>query len=252
MKNSSIEQLRYFLKDSIRQAFDFSKTDQNTGVPPPPVHKPVKDEANVISLPPRNTWKNIRSVDILSAIEQRKSHRKYLNTTFSLEELSFLLWTTQGIRKQVNAATAYRNVPSAGSRHALETYMFIFRVNGLEPGVYRYIPGKHQLVFEFSQKNLKEKLTRAVLWQSFVSDAAVVFAWTTIPYRMEWRYHLASHKVIALDAGHVCQNLYLSCEAIGAGACAIAAYNQNALDQLLRIDGDDEFALYLAATGKIY
>jgi len=44
---------------------------------------------------------------------------------------------------------------------------------------------------------------------------------------MEWRYDLASHKVIAIDAGHVCQNLYLACEAIGAGTCAIAAYNKS-------------------------
>jgi nitroreductase len=45
------------------------------------------------------------------------------------------------------------------------------------------------------------------------------------------------YKVIALDAGHVCQNLYLACEAIGAGTCAIAAYNQTLVDVLLGVDG---------------
>jgi SagB-type dehydrogenase family enzyme len=67
---------------------------------------------------------------------------------------------------------------------------------------------------------------------------------------MEWRYDVAAHKVIAIDAGHVCQNLYLACEAIGAGTCAIAAYDQEAVDGLLRIDGKDEFAVYLAPVGK--
>jgi SagB-type dehydrogenase family enzyme len=67
---------------------------------------------------------------------------------------------------------------------------------------------------------------------------------------MEWRYDLAAHKVIAIDAGHVCQNLYLACEAIHAGTCAIAAYDQEAMDQFLRIDGKDEFTLYLASVGK--
>ena len=67
---------------------------------------------------------------------------------------------------------------------------------------------------------MPRKLTEATLEQPFVGRAAVVFIWTTIPYRMEWRYGLAAHKVIALDAGHVCQNLYLACEAIGAGTCA--------------------------------
>jgi SagB-type dehydrogenase family enzyme len=68
---------------------------------------------------------------------------------------------------------------------------------------------------------------------------------------MEWRYGLAAHKVIALDAGHVCQNLYLACSAIGAGTCAIAAYHQDLMDQLLDIDGESEFTLYLAPVGKI-
>jgi nitroreductase len=60
-----------------------------------------------------------------------------------------------------------------------------------------------------------------------------------------------AHKVIALDAGHVCQNLYLACEAIGAGTCAIAAYDQQGMDRLLRIDGREEFAVYLAPVGKV-
>ena len=57
--------------------------------------------------------------------------------------------------------------------------------------------------------------------------------------------------MIALDAGHVCQNLYLACEAINAGTCAIAAYNQDLMDALLGIDGEDEFTVYLAPVGKI-
>jgi nitroreductase len=68
---------------------------------------------------------------------------------------------------------------------------------------------------------------------------------------MEWRYHLAAHKVIAIDAGHVCQNLYLASAAIGGGTCAVAAYHQEIMDQLLGVDGNDEFVIYLAAVGKI-
>ena len=67
---------------------------------------------------------------------------------------------------------------------------------------------------------------------------------------MEWRYDLAAHKVIAIDAGHVCQNLYLACEAINAGTCAIAAYDQEEMDLFLRVDGKNEFTIYLASVGK--
>jgi SagB-type dehydrogenase family enzyme len=84
-----------------------------------------------------------------------------------------------------------------------------------------------------------------------VGQAAVTFIWTAIPKRTEWRYAEASYKVIALDAGHVCQNLYLACAAIGAGTCAIAAYNQTLVDELLGVDGDEELSIYMAPVGKI-
>jgi nitroreductase len=58
-------------------------------------------------------------------------------------------------------------------------------------------------------------------------------------------------KLIALDAGHVCQNLYLACEAISAGTCGIAAYNQKEMDAALGLDGTDEFAVYCAPVGKV-
>ena len=168
-----------------------------------------------------------------------------------MDELSFLLWATQGIRDQASETTAFRTVPSAGCRHALETYLCILNVAGLEPGVYRYLPVEHQLLVVSQEKQLSQRVTAAALQQSFLGKAATVFAWSTIPYRMEWRYGLASAKVIALDAGHVCQNLYLACAAIGAGTCAVAAYHQEMMDQLLGIDGESEFTLYLAPVGKI-
>lgn len=94
-------------------------------------------------------------------------------------------------------------------------------------------------------------LTAATRGQSFSGQSAVTFIWTVITGRTEWRYGEASYKVIALDAGHVCQNLYLACEAIGAGTCAIAAYNQTITDDLLQVDGDEEFCIYMAPVGKV-
>jgi len=87
--------------------------------------------------------------------------------------------------------------------------------------------------------------------QAFVGDCAATFIWTAIPYRTEWRYTFISHKMIAQDAGHLCQNLYLACEAIGAGTCGIGAYNQAKLDALLGVDGKEEFAIYAAPVGKL-
>ncbi len=54
-----------------------------------------------------------------------------------------------------------------------------------------------------------------------------------------------------LDAGHICQNLYLACESIASGTCGIAAYDQELMDQLVGVDGEEEFVVYMAPVGKV-
>jgi len=251
MNRNLLEQFRYFLKDSVRLTIDFSRTDQHRGVPPPPVEKPFPPDSKRIDLIKKNKWQTIDRVDLISAIDNRRSHRIFTEEPLTLEALSFLLWATQGIHRQVDEGTAYRTVPSAGCRHALETYLCVLNVAELEPGIYRYLPLEHQLLYESGRERLSEDIVHAALGQPVTGKAAVTFIWTAIPYRMEWRYDIAAHKVIALDAGHVCQNLYLACEAIGAGTCAIAAYDQEQMDRLLGVAGKDEFTVYLAPVGKI-
>jgi SagB-type dehydrogenase family enzyme len=245
-----MEHFRFFLKDTIRQTVDFYKTDQNMGIVPPPVQKPYPADATLIDLVPVSKLKDISTMDVFTAIHNRKSRRNFTPGAISLKELSFLLWATQGIRKIVNPAAAFRTIPSAGCRHALETYLCVFRIENLPEGIYRYLPIEHKLLPVSKPGQLSSRASAAALGQQFVGSSAVTFIWTAIPYRMEWRYDIASHKVIALDAGHVCQNLYTACEAIGAGTCAVAAYSQKMMDELLEVDGDEEFTIYVAPVGK--
>jgi SagB-type dehydrogenase family enzyme len=250
MMSQEYQKHRDFLKDSIRLYIDFSKTDQSKGIEPPPIQKPYAQGSIVIDLPKPESCTSVSNIDVTSAIKRRKSHRRYLSQQLSLEELSYLLWATQGTRRKFRSS-ALRTVPSAGNRHSLETYIVSLNVGGLKEGIYRYLPLEHSLLLEFYQENLSGRVIEATLLQSFAGSASAVFVWTSIPYRMEWRYGLASYKVIALDAGHVCQNLYIACEAIGCGTCAIAAYNQELVDDLIKVDGNEEFSIYLAPVGKV-
>lgn len=251
MQEPSIEQYRYMLKDTIRLKIDFSRTDQARGIAAPPVEKPFSPSGRRVALPAAGQWQGIGAMEVTKAIANRQSHRKFKSTPLTMDELSFLLWATQGVRWRTDQGQVVRTVPSAGNRHAFETYLAVLRIDGLEGGIYRYLPLEHQLLHLFDEGQLPAKLTEATLGQTFVGQAAVVFIWTAIPCRSEWRYGLAAHKVIALDAGHVCQNLYLACEAIKAGTCAVAAYHQELMDQLVRVDGTDEFVIYLAPVGKV-
>jgi SagB-type dehydrogenase family enzyme len=241
---------RYFLTDRIREEVDWWDTPQSNGEAPPPTQKTVAEGAVTVPLP-RPEECQISPCNLADAITRRESHRKFLPEPLTLEELSFLLWSTQGVRRQLHEAAVLRTVPSAGCRHPFETYLVVLNIETLLPCIYRYLPLDHALVREREPDNLKGRIAAAVRGQRFAAEAAVTFIWSAIPSRTEWRYAEASYKVIALDAGHVCQNLYLACEAIQAGTCAIAAYDQNLADKLIGVDGKEEFCVYIAPVGKV-
>ncbi len=242
---------RGFLKAVNWQQEGGAKSDQQRGLPQPPLELPPPQGAPQVELV-RPDGFAAGDVTLARAIRGRRSRRRFGDKPLSLEELSFLLWATQGVQRVIrDGYAALRTVPSAGARHPFETYLLVQRVEGLEPGLYRYLALQHRLCRLGSVPDMAERVTEACLGQQFVGQAAVVFAWVAVPYRTEWRYGARSHKVIALDAGHVCQNLYLACESIQAGTCAIGAYHQGKTDALLGLDGQEQFAVYLAPVGKL-
>jgi len=240
-------------------------SDQKLGAPMPPVQKECgaadggggAEGANggapgsrpVDLAPPDAAALSPRSP--LELIAARRSRRRFRPDPLSLEAISFLLYSVQGVRER-HERRIYRTVPSAGCRHALETYLFAARVEGLPPGLYRYLPLSHRLCpvpCDQTIDSLERRLDEALFGQLW--GCAALFVWTAVPYRMEWRHTVAAHKLIALDAGHACQNLYLACEAIGCGTCAIGAYEQDGLDSALGVDGSDELAVYAAPVGRV-
>jgi SagB-type dehydrogenase family enzyme len=227
------------------------ESHQRKGIPPPPLEKPYSRDDVFIELKEFEKM-GLGTLSLVKAMKNRESRRKFTSENLKLEELSFLLWATQGVNSvDKNRVWTKRTVPSGGARHPFETYLIINRVEDVEPGVYRYLPIEHKLVLVKGNKPLPVKISEACWDQSFVGESAVVFVWAAIPYRTEWRYSVIGYKDIAVEAGHICQNLYLACEAIGAGTCAILAYEQEAMDALIGVDGEDEFTVYLAPVGKV-
>ncbi len=240
--------INHYLKSNWDLLNEF-ESDQSRGAEPPVLQKPIPNEAKITALPGIDESSSPTG-SIYSIMSQRRSIRKFTSEAVTLNELSWLLWATQGIEKVFRGGIAsLRTVPSGGARHPFETYLFINNVEDLEPGLYRYLPVEHSLVF-LGEQIPPEKVSEGCLGQTFCGDCAVCFAWSAIPYRTEWRYGPASHKVIAIDAGHMCQNLYLACTACGLGTCAIGAYDQKQMDNLLGLDGEDEFTIYLAPVGR--
>lgn len=248
------EKNREFLKANF-EVLDEIKTDAQKKLPKATLQKEYDEKAKLIELPKFD--KNILlKPNVLECIEDRRSIRKYSDESIKLEELSFLLWSTQGVQKIIGDNTAsLRTVPSGGASHTFETYLIVNNVEGLFKGIYRYIPIGHKLLFMYEIDEMSDKVDEATPRQpfapNFASKSAVLFVWSTIPYRAEWKFDITAHKKILIDAGHVCQNLYIASEAIKCGTCAIGIYDQKLIDNMLSLDGENEFVVYLAAVGKV-
>jgi len=228
---------------------NMGSSDQSKGLPQPPLELPYDESAAVVDLP-KPLKATGGDVALRRAIEDRRSVRDYSDAPLTLDELSWLLWCTQGVREVAGRSATLRNVPSAGARHAFETYVLANRVEGLKPGIYRFVATEHSLVEVEMGGSMAERTSAACLGQRFVMTSAATFIWTAVRYRMSWRYGERGYRYMHLDAGHVCQNLYLAAEVIGCGACAIGAFNDDELNGLLNIDGEEQFSIYVATVGK--
>lgn len=252
---------RAFLKSNWDTLERF-KSDEGLGRPVPAFTRPVPEGTRVVALPaPAGLTLGGKSFKDITAT--RRSRRRYASEPISLDELSFLLWSTAGV-KSVKRGNAFRTVPSGGCRHPLDTIIYARRVTGLEPGLYRYQAVEHALALLKPATIVEGTDTAKNGWLDLDSgldaglsgqlwNCAAMFMWTAVPYRTEWRYSVASAKTILLDAGHVCQALYGACEALDLdlGTCGQAAYDQELLDTALGLDGKEEFAVYVAPVGKL-
>lgn len=228
------------------------KNNQNTSkvqhLTVPPMEKPCPAGSKILMLPEPELLDD-HEVSFLELVELRATIREYAEMPMSLKDLSYLLWCTQGVKQILPGGATKRTVPSAGARNALETYLLIDRVDGLEPGLYRYLPLEHALFPVEIGEAVKVKMEPAFTKVNMYRNSAVTFIWTAVLERMEYSFGGRALQYLYLDAGHICQNLYLAGYTLHIGVCAVGSFNDNELNDLLGLDGENEFAVYAAHTG---
>jgi SagB-type dehydrogenase family enzyme len=237
-----------FLKQTSYQ--DFSRTGRRLGDPQPPLELPY-DTTQLIPLPAVDTI-DVPPLDLRTAIERRRSIRAYAQTPLTPEELSYLLWCTQGIQQETvfNGAATLRTVPSSGAKHAFETFLGIQSVEGLEKGLYRYVASQHALQLIKKDDAIQGELAAVMGKNTFAAKSAVLFVWAAVIERMFWHHGDRGYRNLFLDAGHIGQNLYLAGQQVGCGACGICVFDDAKLNTLLGIDGEEIAALYAGCVGK--
>jgi SagB-type dehydrogenase family enzyme len=234
------------LSGQFHQGTIYSRKKPFTGSKPQDRPEPFKEypgskkvKLETPALPAGSLWLSLKN---------RRSRRDFKKEPISKDQLALLLWAAQGGTEK-NSGFQLRTAPSAGALYPIETYLVINRVEGLEPGVY------HWNLIEQSLELLKAgdcslEMEISALSQDMCRTGAVVFAWSAIFARSTFKYSDRGLRYIYMDAGHICENLYLACEDLKLGCCGVGAFFDDEVDALLGLDSKEEAAVYLAAVGK--
>jgi hypothetical protein len=102
----NMETHRKLLKSDRWEEWRQHETDQRKGIPSPPPQKPYSEDATLVDLTAPQDL-TVGRMPVIEAIRRRRSRREFTPEPLILEELSFLLWATQGT--DPDATQAFRD-----------------------------------------------------------------------------------------------------------------------------------------------
>ncbi len=185
------------------------------------------------------------NMTVEQALKNRHSTRSFTSEALGLEEAGQLLWAAQGINRPQKK---YRTAPSAGALFPLEVFLVAGKIDGLEPGVYRYLPPEHGLS-RIKTGDLRRDLYNQALRQSSVVNAPAVIVISGIYERTTGRYGDRGRQYVHMEVGHAGQNIHLQAEALNLGTVVIGAFNDSGVQQVLGLE-QNEIPMYLMPVGR--
>ena len=206
-----------------------------------PAPTPTPAPATTLKLPePR-----LKSeVSLEETLFKRRSVREYAKLPLTLEDVSQLLWATQGLTTEWGGRTA----PSAGALYPLEVYLVVGNVENLAPGVYKYKPERHELV-KVGDDDVREELAKAALGQTWVKEGAIDIVIAAVYERTTRKYGDRGVRYVQMEAGHAAQNIYLQAAALNLGMVTVGAFYDDRVKEILGMPRN-EVPLYVIPVGR--
>ncbi len=195
---------------------------------------------------PRNHVALTTTLD--TALDRRRSRRDLGTPAPSTDELGTLLARAYGTCGTRAGALA-RPVPSGGGLYPLDLYVLQFPDGGLDEGVYHYEPGAHALE-RLRSSCERARVEHASMYPEIIARASLVLVVVADMPRTRVKYGERAYRLALLEAGHVSQNLYLVCAALGLGIVALDGFYDDRIHELLDLDGVNEIALVVFAVGR--
>ncbi len=127
-------------------------------------------------------------------------------------------------------------------------YLYAHRVDGLEPGVYRYWPGSAQLELIRSGDQRLEAAGLS-LGQALAGNACVAFSMIADIERAVRLHGDRGYRYVYFEAGAIGQRLYIAAEALGVRATGIGAFFDDEVHRYLGIAAGQGKVIYHFAIG---
>jgi SagB-type dehydrogenase family enzyme len=170
------------------------------------------------------------------AIAGRRSVRSFTDSPITLQDLSQILWSGQGITD----STGKRAAPSAMRSYPLTIYIIAINVTGLGNGVYKYVPDGHQLAI-VNEGEIKENV--------MPNKAPVYLAITADSTEIVKKVGDIGKRFAYLEAGHAAQNICLQATTLGLATVTAAGFQEATLRAILALPDGPEL-LYIMPVGK--
>jgi len=166
------------------------------------------------------------------ALIKRKTVRSFRPDPLKLEELSQLVWSTNGLVDPYGR----RVIPSAGALYPLEIYVAVGErgVEGLGKGVYWYLPEEHALKL-LKPEDVRRELSEASLWQTWMAQAPVMVVLAAEYARTTSKYRERGYRYVLMEIGHSAQNLFLQAVSLGLGAGIVGAFYDEEVKRILSL-----------------
>jgi SagB-type dehydrogenase family enzyme len=171
-----------------------------------------------------------------SSLASRRSVRVFGQRALSEAEVGQLLWAAQG------RVDGHRTAPSAGALYPLAVRVVDAR------GVWRYVPSDHALVLEVAADR-RSALGAATFGQEAVERAPVTFVITGDLRITAKKYGARAERFVALEAGHVAQNILLAATALDLAAVPVGAFDDAAVRRQLSLPAEIT-PIYLLPVGS--
>lgn len=134
------------------------------------------------------------------------------------------------------------------SAQFVELYLYVHRVEGLAPGIYRYWPQGPalELVASGDQRRAAAALS---LGQELAANAAVAFSMIADLERAFGAFNCRGYRYAHFEAGHIGQRFYLAAEAMGFQSTGIGAFFDDDVHRYLDIKPEQGQVIYHFACG---